>query len=64
MTMWGHARAQTDEAYIDYGFKMMAVFSERSTYEFGTNPWPSGVQSNRIDLERFIRIYGQPVANS
>tara|TARA_Y100000766_G_scaffold209785_1_gene181417 strand:+ start:273 stop:530 length:258 start_codon:yes stop_codon:yes gene_type:complete len=67
MIMWDDARAQADEAYVDYGFTMMPLgrFSfERSTHEFGTNPWPSGVQSNRIDLERFNRKYRQPAANS
>lgn len=55
--MWDDARAQADEAYVDYDYTMMPFgrFSfERSADEFGANPWHSGLTANRADLERFI----------
>ena len=57
MAMWDDARSQADEAYVDYDFTMMPFgrFAfERSADEFGANPWVSGLEANRSDLERFI----------
>lgn len=54
---WDDARAQASEAYVDFNYTMMPF--GRYAYEmnestFPANLWPSGLDVNRRDLERFV----------
>ncbi|MEL0020934.1 MAG: hypothetical protein VW709_13755 [Rickettsiales bacterium] len=57
MTAWDDARAQAEEAYVDFNYTMMPFGRyafEANAARMPGNLWPSGLAANRRDLERFV----------